>query len=104
MSADDIYGHVYITKSGTFWPINSNKDSIPPNWVIHYYYRENNDYTFMRRGAERRLCIELNPHINLKYAAEIMNTLKKDSKENKKLHKCLEKMLAHHSRVLDIKD
>ena len=58
----------------------------------------------MRKGAERRLCIELNPSADQKYAREIMHKLKEEAKEKKRLYSGIEKMLSKKSKDIEIRE
>ncbi len=74
MTADDKWGHVYLTLDGKLHDFHGMSDPAPPkNWMVHYYYRENDGPTYMRKGPQRRLCLEFNGRFSLDEASSVMN-------------------------------
>ena len=57
MGADDVWGHTYVDVIGRCYQTQQP----PKAWVVHYNFRENDGFTFVRRGAERQVEVELNP-------------------------------------------
>lgn len=74
MSEYEEYGHCSITQDGKLHQ-STNK---PSNWMIHYYFGENDGWRLMRRGRETKIITE----INRDYSAEEVRELVKKCKEN----------------------
>lgn len=96
MSAQDRHSFVYIDRNGReYRPVKNSE--IPEDWAVSYHTEDNDGYTFMRRGPESRICIEINRYANpieIRKAIEILKGTKgREQKERKIIASELERML-----------
>jgi len=96
MTADDVYGHTYIDSNG------ARHKKEPKHWTIRYYYIENEGWGFMRRGAERKTNITINPKAELSEVSKLSKIIKSKLEENISVE--LEKMVSKNKRSSTIYD
>jgi hypothetical protein len=102
MTASDEYGHTYMRRNA----INEYRDP-PKDWIIHYWFSENDGWTFQNRGAERRIRIEIAPNVKWKTVRTMIDIYKgldvssleyTDLSVQAKIYCCLEDMLTKKER------
>ena len=107
MTADDHWGHTYIDPRGKVF---SEKD-YPANWVIHYHFSENDGWTYMRHGPQRRILLRISPYTDFSEAEGAIENYKlalakkkKPDEHEKRIFKGLERMIKGKSKELEIND
>ncbi|MFC1685470.1 hypothetical protein ACFLZZ_00425 [Nanoarchaeota archaeon] len=104
MTADDKWGHVYITHDGSYHDYKGMIDPKPPKgWVLHYYNRENECHAFIRHGPQRRICME----VRAKYSfdqADLAVKRCQDLNKNKFAKSRLVGMISSKQRSVEFKD
>lgn len=107
MTADDIWGHNYIDINGNSYDEKTRPDRF--GWMIHFYYKDNDGYAFMRKGAQRRICLRINPLVELGEANEALIKYQGskhglDEKTAKKIFSKLENMIRDGERDSELSD
>jgi len=106
MTADDIWGESYINISGSALYL-SNINSF--EWMLYICYRENDGPTFMRKGAQRRIGLRINPLVDLEEVKEAFQNYKLskhglDEETSKKVFSKLEDMIKNGEKDSEIED
>ena len=96
LDASGEWGMTYLTKTGVSKVI-SNLDEVPADWVIRFYYKDNNGYNFLKRKEGRELCVDISPQLSnfeaKKYIHSIPETIE-DLEDIRKDLKHVKKMLS----------
>lgn len=88
MSADDCYGHTTLCVQGTEIP------------VATYYYVENDGWSYMNRGPERRLHFRADPRVLVGDVLLALDT----SKLSAKTRRAIEEALVRGDRSVTVFD
>ena len=103
MTADDIWGHEYVDIDGNSHP----KAEKPFDWMFHIYCKENDGHAFMRHGPQRKICLTINPLVELEEAHEASKNYEAskhgfDAKTARKVSSELENMIKNGIRNSEI--
>lgn len=67
MGSDDIYGHKYIYEDFTIFDKPQKR-----KLILSYHFRENDGWTYSRRGPERRIIIKIEKEVNIDILKKII--------------------------------
>lgn len=73
----DVYGHTYIYENGE----ESPKPQGGLELILSYYYVENEGWSFLKRGAERRIEIHFPKRVNPQKVRQFLEKHKNEDEE-----------------------
>ncbi len=92
MGGREIYNKTFVYKDGSI-TARPLKDQEP---LIYYYYEENDSIRFLKKGAQREICIEL----SISASIETIKEVTEKSCLDERIKEIIYEMLENKKRVL----